>query len=103
MGGVGQEASEPFLRGRAGGEGALDLGEHGVEGQAQPTHLGVGFGVGDALGQVARGNGARRGRHLVEGTQSPSDDPPREPAQPDEDGQGDEALDPKEATEGLVL
>ncbi len=70
VGGVGHELAQALLGGGLLVEGHLDLGQHLVQGGAQAADLGAGAPFGDAAGQVARGNGVRRARHLAQGAQA---------------------------------
>ncbi len=80
-------------------EGGLDLGQHRVEGGAEPSHLG-GLVLGlDPAGEVPRGDGAGGAGHLVEGPQPPPDGPQGEDAQRGHHGQGDQELDAQQRGE----
>ena len=94
VGGIRHEPPEPRLGGGPFGEGRLDLAEHGVEGQAQPAHLGALVGRLDPTGQVPGGDGPGGGADGVERTQADADDPGRQPADEHQDGDGDDELDP---------
>ena len=76
VGGVGQELAQALLGGFALLERLLDLAEHGVEGEAELPHLRAGLGRGDALREVAGGDGAGGGGHLLERAQPPPQDEP---------------------------
>jgi hypothetical protein len=76
VGGVGHELAQAGLRAGALGEGALDLGQHLVEGGAQAAGLGAGIGLGHPVGQVAGGDRGGRGGHLVHRAHAQVDHPP---------------------------
>ncbi len=88
VGGVGDEAVQPRLRGRAVGEGALDAAEHRVQGQAQTPRLGALVDLGDALVERAGGDRAGGGGHRRERPHPLPQHPPGDRGQRREDGRG---------------
>jgi hypothetical protein len=102
VGGVGQKPAELSLRGRLRLEGRLDLTEHRVEGQAEPTDLGPRLRMLDAACQVSRRD-RRRGRlDRAEGTKAEPDDPEAQPRERREGRSGDEQLDQQQPAQRRV-
>ena len=89
MGGVRQEAAQTLLVLLPLGEGLLDVGEHGVERLAELGNFGGSAFGRDPLRQVAGGDGASSGRHLLERSQAPSQDQPRPGREDGEQAGGD--------------
>ena len=100
--GVGDEAAQPVLRGGTFGEGGLDLAQHGVERQAQPTDLGVGIGGLHPAGEVAAGDVAGRGGDAFQRQQPEPHHRQRQQGQEQEDGRGGHHLDAHQPPQGLV-
>ena len=66
VGRVGDEVPQPLLVGLALGEGGLELGEHGVERQAEPSHLGALVRRRHPLAEVGEHDRARRRADALE-------------------------------------
>jgi len=62
--------------------------EHGVEASGQSTHLGVGRGIAQALGEIATGEAGRRSFHLPQRSEGAGDEQAREKSA---ENNGDEA------------
>ena len=92
VGGVGQEAAQPFLGSGTLGERRLDLGEHAVERPPEPRDLRGAVARLDPPGEVARGDGVRLARHVLERAQPAPDHDGDHHHQQDEQthGQGDQ-------------
>ena len=75
--------------------------QHGVQGKPEAAHLGARVGALDAAREVAGGDGAGGGRHVVERAQLAAHDPPGERAEPDQDEEGDARLDEQQTLLGL--
>ncbi len=103
MGGVGQEAAEPFLGGSAFGEGHLDLVDHGVEGPPQLAHLGSLGHHGHPLGEIALGDGAGRFGDPDQGLQIAADHEPRQGPQPHQQNGRHDQLDEQQLAQGALL
>ena len=83
------------------GEGALDVPEHGVEGQPEPPHLGAVVGPLHPPREIAGGDLAGGRGHLVERAQADPHDPQREEAEQHDTATVTIDLDEHEPTEGL--
>ena len=68
--------TQPGLGRDAGGEGGLDPLEHDVEGTGQAAHLGRLVGAGDALVEVAGGDGVGGPLDVLERAEAEPDQPP---------------------------
>ena len=90
--GVRRELADLLLGLQPGAEGLLDPVQHGVDGPAQPAHLGALVGVGHACGEVALGGDPVRGAgHLAERRQPTADEPsPADHEQQDQHTTGDQ-------------
>ena len=100
--GVGDEAAQPVLGGAPLGEGGLDLGQHGVEGEAEAADLGVGLGRFDPAGEVAAGDVAGGGGDALQRRQPEPDDRQRQQRQEQQDGGGEDQLDAHQPVQRLV-
>ena len=102
VGGVGHELAQAFLGGRLLGEGPFDLGQHLVEGRTQAAHLGGGVAFGDTAGQVPRGDGIGRARHLAQGPQTPAHHHEDQHPHGQQDGQAGGELHPAQGGQRVV-
>jgi len=100
--GVGHEAAQPVLGGGPFGEGRLDLGQHGVEGQAEAADLGVGLGRLDPAGQVPAGDVAGGFGDAFQRGEPEADDGQRQQRQEEQDGGREDQLDADQAVQRLV-
>jgi hypothetical protein len=91
--GVCDESAQSGLGGPSFLEGGFDLGQHLVQGQAQPTHLGPVIGRLDPAAEVARRDRARRGTDLFQRPEPSADQPVGEEPQAEQHRAGDDPLD----------
>ena len=101
MGRVRQESAEAVLGGLPLGERLLDLGEHGVQGQPEPSDLGPWVLVRDPARQFARGDRAGRGSDLLERPKLSANQPQRDQSEAEHNQAGDYSLDDAEPAERL--
>ena len=99
---VGHELAQAILGGRLLGEGPLDLGQHLVERHTEAAHLGVGAPLGHTPGQVSRGDGIRRARHLAQRAQAPAHDHHDQHAHGQQHRQAGDQLDPAQRGQRVV-
>jgi len=107
--GVRDEAAHPLLRAARGrlrggpcAEGGLDLGEHAVERRAEPPDLGAWVPVGDAPGELARGDGPGGLLDLDQRAQARAHDRHPDPDQDQQDPAAHGQVDGLEPADGAV-